>query len=39
MLAWLLLIGQLIVSAALANSIWSDYRTDRRQQIDEQPST
>jgi uncharacterized BrkB/YihY/UPF0761 family membrane protein len=30
MLAWLLLIGQLIVSAALANSIWSDYRTDRR---------
>lgn len=30
MLAWLLLIGQLIVSSALVNSVWSDFRAARR---------
>jgi len=30
MLAWLLLIGQLIVTAALTNTLWSDYRATRR---------
>ncbi len=29
MLLWMLLIGQLIVSAALANCVWSDYRANR----------
>lgn len=29
MLLWMLLIGQLIVSAALVNSVWSDYRANR----------
>lgn len=28
-LGWLLLIGQLIVSAAVVNAVWSDYRADR----------
>jgi membrane protein len=30
MLAWLLLIGQLIVTSALSNSMWSDYRASKR---------
>jgi membrane protein len=30
MLAWLLIIGQLVVTVALTNAIWSDYREDRR---------
>jgi uncharacterized BrkB/YihY/UPF0761 family membrane protein len=30
-LAWLLIIGQVIVSGALMNSVWSDYRAQRRQ--------
>jgi membrane protein len=30
MLAWLLLIGQLIVTAALSNTMWSDYRATKR---------
>lgn len=29
-LAWMLLVGQLLVSCALVNSIWSDYLADRR---------
>jgi membrane protein len=29
-LAWLLIIGQVIVSAALINSVWSEYRARRR---------
>ena len=29
MLVWMLLIGQLIVSAAIVNSVWRDYRADR----------
>lgn len=29
-LAWMLLVGQLLVSSALVNSIWSDYLADRR---------
>jgi uncharacterized BrkB/YihY/UPF0761 family membrane protein len=28
-LGWLLIIGQVIVSAALVNSVWTDYRADR----------
>lgn len=32
MLIWMLLIGQLVVSAALANSVWTDYRKDRGSQ-------
>ncbi len=36
MLAWLLLMGQLIVSSALANSVWSDFRSDRRAQVQSQ---
>ena len=31
MLLWMLLIGQLIVSAALTNSVWCDYRSGRPQ--------
>jgi uncharacterized BrkB/YihY/UPF0761 family membrane protein len=31
MLLWLLLIGQLIVSGALANAVWHDYRAERNQ--------
>ncbi len=31
MLLWMLLIGQLIVSASLANSVWCDYRSARSQ--------
>jgi uncharacterized BrkB/YihY/UPF0761 family membrane protein len=31
MLVWMLLVGQLIVSAALVNSVWRDYRADRQQ--------
>ncbi len=31
MLLWMLLIGQLIVSAALANCVWSDYRANQSQ--------
>jgi uncharacterized BrkB/YihY/UPF0761 family membrane protein len=29
-LGWLLIIGQVIVSGALVNSVWTDYRADRR---------
>jgi uncharacterized BrkB/YihY/UPF0761 family membrane protein len=35
MLAWLLIIGQLIVVSALINVVWSDYRADRRQSDNE----
>jgi uncharacterized BrkB/YihY/UPF0761 family membrane protein len=31
MLVWLLLIGQLMVSAALSNAVWHDFRADRRE--------
>lgn len=34
MLAWLLIIGQLVVSVALTNAIWSDYRADRRTRME-----
>jgi hypothetical protein len=30
MLAWLLIIGNLIVVSALINVVWSDYRAGRR---------
>jgi hypothetical protein len=31
MLAWLLIIGNLIVVSALINVVWSDYRAGRRE--------
>ena len=35
MLFWMLLIGQLVVSCALVNSVWRDYRADRAGVTDE----
>jgi hypothetical protein len=32
MLAWLLIFGQVIVCAAVANSVWAEYRAERRAQ-------
>lgn len=35
MLLWLLLVGQLIVSSAVINTVWFDFRAGRRQAYDE----